>query len=168
MVIRYVDDTSEALTGRPADIKQIIAGFGLGLTLQSPNIAVQTVLPDDEVSIGLSLLQFVGLFGGTIFVTVSQTMLENKLVKGLAGVLPDLDPSSLGGQGATTLRSMASGEQLEIVLEVYNDSIRSVWYLALGLSVLTFVASWGLEWKSVKKEKKQAEKKDKVGNVVDV
>lgn len=137
-----------------ADAEKIIAGFGLGLVLQGPNIAVQTVLPDNEVSVGLSLLNFLSLLGGTIFVIVSQTLLENKLIQRLSRVIPNLKPSALTNGGATSLRSMVSEDKLSIVLDVYNDSIRSIWYLALALSCLTFLASVGMEWRSVKKEKK--------------
>ena len=135
------------------NLKKIIVGFGLGLVLQQPTIAAQTVLPDVEVSIGLSLLSFIIFLGGSVFVTVSQTLLEKKLIEGLEAIIPNLDPSTLADGGATTLRSMVSDDKLSAVLDVYNDSIRSIWYLAFALSCLTFVASLGMEWKSVKQGK---------------
>ncbi|KAG2165707.1 hypothetical protein JADG_005446 [Aureobasidium aubasidani] len=139
---------------------QIVTGVGLGAILQGPNIAAQTVLPDSDVSIGLSFLQFITFFAGSTFVTVSQTLLENGLVSGLRDILPDLDPSTISGAGATAIRDMVSLDQLPVVLRVYNDSIRSIWYLGLGLSCLVFVASWGFEWRSVK-AKKQGEDETK-------
>ncbi|KAG9693576.1 MFS general substrate transporter, partial [Aureobasidium melanogenum] len=132
---------------------QIIAGAGLGSVLQGPNIAAQTVLPGRDVAIGLSFLQFVNFFAGSTFITVSQTLLENGLVSGLKDVLPNLDPSTISGGGASAIRDMVTPDQLPIVLRVYNDSIKSVWYLCLGLSCLVFVASWGFEWRSVKAKK---------------
>ena len=134
-----------------ANTVQIITGFGLGLVLQQPTIAAQTVLPDDEVSIGLSLLSFITFLGGSVFVTVSQTLLDKKLIEGLKGVIPNLDPSTLADGGATTLRDMVSEDKLAEVLDIYNVSVRSIWYLALALSCLIFVASLGMEWRSVKK-----------------
>jgi len=135
------------------NIRQIITGFGLGLVLQGPNIAAQTVLPSSETSIGLSVLQFGSFLGGTVFVTVSQTILENQLVKGLAGIMPDLDPSTIANGGATSLRNMVSSEELPVVLGVYNDSMKSIWYLGLALACWVFLASFGMEWRSVRKEK---------------
>ena len=140
---------------RNANLDKILTGFGLGLVLQGPNIAVQTVLPDSEVSIGLSLLNFVSFLAGSVFITASQTLLENKLAQRLEGLIPGLDTSALADGGATSLRSMVSKEKLSIVLDVYNDSIRSIWYLALGLSCLIFLASLGMEWRSVKKDRKK-------------
>ena len=88
---------------------------------------------------------------------MSQTLLENKLLQGLKAVIPNLDPSSLADGGATSLRGMVSKDMLLTVLDIYNDSIRSIWYLALALSCLIFLASFGMEWRSVKKEEKRYE-----------
>lgn len=137
-----------------ANLKKLFVGFGLGLVLQGPIIAAQTVLADSDVSVGLSLLNFFSFLGGTVFVTVSQTLLQSRLIHGLEGIIPDLDPSALANGGATSLRSMVSEDKLSVVLAVYNESIRSIWYLALALSCLIFIASFGMEWRSVKREKK--------------
>ena len=130
-------------------------GAGLGSVLQQPNIAAQTVLRKEEVAIGISLLSFVQFLGGTIFVTVCQNLLENKLITGLTGKIADFGPTGLSGQGATTLRKIVSAEELPLVLDVYNESLRSIWYVGLGLSCLILVGSLGFEWKSVKENDKQ-------------
>lgn len=136
-----------------SDLVQIIIGAGLGSVLQGPNIAAQTVLPDRDVAIGLSFLQFINYLAGSTFITVSQTLLESGLIAGLKDVLPNLDSKTISGGGASAIRDMVSPDQLPVVLRVYNNSIRSVWYLALGLACLVFVASWGFEWRSVKTKK---------------
>ena len=134
---------------------QIIAGFGLGITLQQPNVAAQTVLPDSDLPIALSLLNFVNFFGSTIFITTSQTLLETKLYNGLKPIVPGLDRATLANGGAGTIRNLVPEDKLHLVLDVYNDSIKSIWYLALGMACLGFVAAWGMEWKSVKGKKPQ-------------
>lgn len=150
-----------SLMRQEADSEQIITGLGLGAVLQGPNIAAQTVLSDADVSIGLSFLQFISFFAGSTFITVSQTLLENGLISGLKDILPDLDPSTISGGGASAVRDLVSSGQLTIVLRVYNEALRSVWYLGLGLACAVFVASWGFEWKSVK-AKTQGGVSDKV------
>ena len=119
-----------------------------------PNIAVQTVLRKDQVAIGISLLAFTQFLGGTIFVTVCQSLLQNKLVQGLTERLPNFDPAAVSSQGATDLRNLVSADQLPLVLDVYNDSLRSIWYVGLGLSCLILLGSLGFELKSVKKQKR--------------
>ena len=51
---------------------QIPYGFGLGITLQVPLVASQTVLPLEDVPTGTSVLIFCQLLGGAIFVSVGQ------------------------------------------------------------------------------------------------
>lgn len=131
--------------------------------MQAPNIAAQTILPKEEVSTGVAILSLFNFLGASVFVAVGQALLQNKLVKKLKPIIPDVDPSTLANAGATTFRTTVSSDQLPAVLNAYNDSIRSIWYLGLGLACLVFVASWGMEWKSVKQPKtkgKEEEPKD--------
>lgn len=137
--------------------EQIVAGVGLGVGLQQPNVAAQTVLSDSDISIGLSLLNFVNFLGSTIFITTSQTLLETELLRSLRGIIPNLDAATLFNGGATNLRNMATEDKLPVVLAVYNNSIRSIWYLTLGLACLSFLASFGMEWKSVKAKKDETD-----------
>ncbi|KAK9780391.1 putative Major facilitator superfamily (MFS) profile domain-containing protein [Seiridium cardinale] len=139
---------------------QIVTGIGFGLGLQQPNVAAQTVMSNNDISIALSLLNFVNFLGSTIFITTSQTLLEGELVRGLGGIIPNLDASTLANGGASSLRSMVPADMLPVVLDVYNNSIRSIWYLALALACLSFVASLGMEWKSVKAKKDGTDKKE--------
>lgn len=127
-----------------------MAGIGLGLVLQGPNIAAQTVLSKQDVSIGLSIINLANFLGSTLFVTVAQALLQNQLVKSLKPILPNANLSEIATSGANSLREEASGEQLRAVLVAYNGAIRSVWYLALGLACLVLLASLGMEWRSVK------------------
>ena len=127
------------------------------MTLQAPNIAAQAVLPKDEVSIGLAIINLFSFLGGSVFVTAGQALLEDQLVKKLRPILPNLDPSSLANGGATAVRNLASTDQLPAVLAAYNDAIRVIWYLGIGLSCLVLIAGCGFEWKSVKPAKKKDE-----------
>lgn len=124
--------------------------------MQAPNIAAQTILPKEDVSTGVAVLSLFNFLGASLFVAVGQALFQNKLVKKLKPILPDIDPSALANAGATTFRTTVSSDQLPAVLNAYNDSIRSIWYLGLGLGCLVFVASWGMEWKSVKQQKTKA------------
>ena len=122
------------------------------------------MLSDNDVPIGLSLLNFVNFLGSTIFITASQTLLETKLVDGLRDIIPNLNAATLASSGATSVRNMVTKDKLPIVLDVYNRSFKSIWYLTLGLSCLSFVASLAMEWKSVKAKKDEVvEEKGKAG-----
>lgn len=131
---------------------QIVTGLGLGLVLQGPNIAAQTVLSKQDVSIGLAIINLANFLGSTLFVTVAQALLQSKLVASLRPILPNANLSEIASSGATTLREGVSGTQLRAITVAYNDAMRSVWYLALGLSFLILLSSFGMEWRSVKGE----------------
>lgn len=98
----------------------------------------------------MAVLSLFNFLGASVFVAVGQALLQNRLVLKLKPIIPDVDASTLANGGATSFRAMVSSDQLPAVLDAYNDSIRSIWYLALGLSCLILLASFGMEWKSVK------------------
>ena len=127
---------------------QIILGTGQGLSLQQPNFAAQTVLPKEQAPTGLAVLQFVQSLFGTIFVTVCQTLLQNRLVQRLAPL--GIDGNAVANGGATSLRSLVPADKLPQVLDAYNDSLKGIWYAGLAMAILGFLASFGYEWKNVK------------------
>lgn len=133
---------------------KVLTGGALGFVLQQPNIAAQTVLSKEDISVGITLLTFVQFLAGTILITVCQTVLENGLATGLVGKIPNFNPGSIASQGATSIRQLVPPDKLPLVLEAYNDALRPIWYIAIGLSGLIFLSSFGFEWKSVKKAKK--------------
>lgn len=112
------------------------------------------------MSIGVAVLSLFNFLGASVFVAVGQALLQNKLVKELRPILPNVDPSTLANAGATTFRTRIPSSQLPAVLKAYNDSIRSIWYLGLGLACLVFLGSWGMEWKSVKQQKNSAKQEE--------
>jgi hypothetical protein len=111
------------------------------------------VLSKEDVSIGLSVINLANFLGSTVFVTVAQALLQSQLITKLQPILPSIDLGSLADGGATSIQNQASRDELPAVLGAYNDSMRSIWYLALGLTAVVLVASFGLEWKNVKKLK---------------
>ena len=135
---------------------QIVIGAGQGLSLQQPTIATQTVLSKELAPSGLAFLQFVQFLAGSVMIAVCQTLVQNKLINGLAGL--GIDGAAIANGGATSLRSLVPAAQLPLVLEIYNDVLRNVWYLSLALAILTFLGSLGYEWKNVKEEEEALKK----------
>ncbi|KAF5617287.1 HC-toxin efflux carrier TOXA [Fusarium tjaetaba] len=133
---------------------QIITGAGMGLTLQQPAIAIQTVLSESDSPIGLSILNFLIFLGGTVFVTVSQTLLEGQLESRIAKYVPGVDVNTLANSGATNLWNLVPSDKVDMVLNAYNDSMTSIWYLGLGMGCFALITSFGFEWKNVKANKK--------------
>lgn len=81
---------------------QNMTGLGMGFCLQVPNLATQTVLPKQDVAIGLALMFFGQLIGVAVFVSVGETVLSNQLTRQLEGVA-GINMILVTVSGATTL-----------------------------------------------------------------
>jgi hypothetical protein len=137
---------------------QIVFGAGAGMGLELPNIAVQTVLPEKDVSIGTSLVVFARSLGGAVFVSVGQNIFSSHIVSGIQARVPELNPSVILQAGATevqqTVERAVSGEAdgvVTLVLEVYNEAIVQTFVLALALACISILGAIGVEWRTVKR-----------------
>lgn len=136
----------------------MVFGAGAGIGLELPNIAVQTVLPEKDVSIGTCLVVFARSLGGAIFVSVGQNVFSSRIVSGIIARVPELDPYLILQTGATELRQAVKQSSMEehekalaVVLEIYNDAIVQTFVLALALACVSIVGAIGVEWRTVKK-----------------
>lgn len=82
--------------------------------------------------------------------SVCQTILANTLTSELSKKLPGFGASAIASAGATQIQGLASKKELPIVLAAYNAGIDNTFYITLAASCLAFVASFSIEWKSVK------------------
>lgn len=121
------------------------------------NNAAQTVLSREDIPIGITIVTFAQQVGGTIFVSVSQAVLSSTLSARLSTEIPGLDAAKLSGTGVTNLASLVPKDKLPGLLAAYNDAIVNVFYCALAMSCVAFVASFFLEWKTVRKQPEIAE-----------
>ncbi|MCJ1433903.1 hypothetical protein MMC27_003268 [Xylographa pallens] len=138
-------------TGSPAWIGyQALFGMGIGLGMQQPSVAAQTVLPRNDVSIGAALMMFSQLLGGTVFISVGNNIFDTRLTQNLVKI-PGIDVGSVVATGATELKNMVPGSLLPQVIVAYNDALRATFYLACALTSCTIFGSLAMEWKSVKK-----------------
>ena len=129
---------------------QVVSGIGIGFSLAQPLNAAQTVLSREDIPTGITIVNFSNFIGGTIFVSVCQGVLSSTLSSHLRDSIPGLDPSTLSSAGATDLSKLVPVDKVPVFLEAYNHAIVNVFYVALGLAALAFLAAWGMEWKTVK------------------
>ncbi|KAI1778091.1 putative MFS aflatoxin efflux pump [Hypoxylon cercidicola] len=142
--------TLQVDTGMPKWVGyQVLYGFGLGMGIQAPNLAAQTVLPLDDVATGTSLMLFNQLLGGAIFVSVGQSVFNNGLVTRLSGI-DGIDSSMIEGNGATSLGSNIPPGLRDTILVAYNEALRDAFRVGLILASLTIIGAVGMEWRSVK------------------
>jgi hypothetical protein len=129
---------------------QVILGLGVGCTMQHPNLAVQIVLPKQDVPTGTAILSLCQTLGGAVFTAVGQNLYIDKFSSGLQRI-GGLDSKHILEGGATDLtRTVPQALELA-VLEAYNNSLtKGTFFAALVVACLAVPAALGMEWRSVK------------------
>jgi EmrB/QacA subfamily drug resistance transporter len=139
---------------------QVIVGFGVGCTMQHPNIAVQTVLPKHDVPIGTAFLSLCQTLGGAVFAAVGQNLYIDKFSTGLERI-GGLDPERLLASGATDLTKGVPPMVQRRILEAYNDALmQGTFFAALIVACLAVPAALGMEWRSVKEKQDPSQTQD--------
>jgi MFS family permease len=137
---------------------QILFSFGYGMGSRQPLVAVQAVLDIKDVPSGTSIVILVQTLGGTIFVSIAQSLFSNQLVKSLHELTPTLDPVSVLAAGATELRQTLPRELLPGVIMAYNTALTKAFLAAAAMGAISVFGSLTMPWTSVKKT---VAKKDK-------
>lgn len=139
---------------------QVLYGFGLGACMQAPNMAAQTVLPRNQVSIGASLMIFAQTLSGAILISVGQNVLDGELAKRLSAFM-NVTPKQIEASGVTGLLRSVPKRFHAQALKAYNDSLHVCFRVALIMTCLAILGALVMEWRSVKKE---ADEKTEVSN----
>ncbi|KAJ6576944.1 major facilitator superfamily domain-containing protein [Mycena vulgaris] len=135
---------------------QVVYGLGVGAGIQQPLMAVQAILDPGDVPTGTSLILFMQTLGGSIFVSVGQNVLRNKLVSGLTQSVPGVDPAVVLNTGATSLASAIAPQFLPAVLAVYAKALASSFYVCVAVAALSMVGALATEWRNVKPKSESA------------
>ncbi|GAP91503.1 putative DHA14-like major facilitator [Rosellinia necatrix] len=135
---------------------QIIFGVGVGLSLQQPLIAVQTVLDIKDVPVGTSVIAFMQTLGGALFVSVGNNVFNNKLIEELGHRVPSIDPKIVLSAGTTNLQKTLPAELVPAVVLSYNNALTTAFIVATALASVAILGAVFVEWKSVKGKKIEA------------
>lgn len=133
---------------------QFLYSWGLGLSFQAPNLAAQTVLPTRDVPVGSTLMFFMQLLGGAVFISVGQNVLNSQLLNQL-GHVEGFDLRVLNSHGATSIIQALPEAMRNEVLRGYNEALRKVFLVGLIMTALMVIGAVGMEWKSVKTKGQQ-------------
>ncbi|KAH8819204.1 putative MFS multidrug transporter [Xylogone sp. PMI_703] len=128
---------------------QIVYGFGLGLGMQQSAMAAQTCLSKNDVMSGVALMFFGQGLGGSIFVSISETVFTHTLSAKLSN-FQGLDPKVIVNTGATQLRSLVAPQFLGEVINAYDNALQDAFKVSLACACCTVLGSLTMEWVSVK------------------
>lgn len=130
---------------------EVLFGLGIGSGLQQPSLAAQTVLPMEDVAIGISLMFFAQSLGGAIFITISQSLFQNYLGANLPHV-QGIDMAKVLAAGATGLSGVVPANKLTDVLILYNDGLHRSFIVSVAVSCLMILSAITMEWRTIKKD----------------
>ena len=147
---------------------KVLTGAGIGVGFQIPIIAVQTVLPLEDVPVGTACVIFFQSLGGALFISVGQTVFQNGIIRGTRTYAPDVNPHLLLTAGAAEIRNVlekvGKSDQLPHVLRAYMVGLTNSFRVTVACVAVAALAACFFEWKSVKDD--EARRKKEAGMAV--
>ncbi|KAF7860650.1 hypothetical protein EAF04_008169 [Stromatinia cepivora] len=132
---------------------QLICGFGAGMGVQIPFIAVQVVLNAKDMPSGNAIAIFFNSLGGAVSISIAQNVFNNGLVKYVPQYAPEVSSAVIYKAGATHLRDVISPANLVGVLVAYCKALDESFVLAIAVGGIATICACFVEWKSVKGKK---------------
>ena len=129
------------------------SGFGYGIGFSGPQNAVQTVLPPEDIPLGLSVMLFAQSFGPAMALAIAQVLFTNQLSTNLSGLVPGLSRANIENNGLTEIVTSVPPAKVREVFVRVDESLIQTWYLVVGLACATMVGSLLIEWRSVKSKR---------------
>ncbi|KAF1362295.1 efflux pump protein [Lizonia empirigonia] len=136
---------------------QIVLGSGRGIGMQIGIIAIQNVLPPQEIPVGIAFMIFCQNFAGAIFVVVAEVIFTQRLIKEIKAHTSSVSVSAALAAGASSsaVRALvpAGSPELAGVLLAFSNSVDKVFILLMFCCLVGLFASLGMGWVDIRKEK---------------
>ncbi|KAK0520806.1 hypothetical protein OC834_006587 [Tilletia horrida] len=123
---------------------QFFAGLGPGMAWMLPFIGSSAVLEPHDIELGSAIVIFFQTLGGTIFVSLAQSVFQNKFILYLRA-LPNVDAEQIIAHGVSAFREFTSPEALPAVVEAANKAINKTYLASAVLGALAFISVFGME-----------------------
>ncbi|EEP81607.1 predicted protein [Uncinocarpus reesii 1704] len=140
---------------------QVIAGFGRGIALNMPFIAVQEELSGAAMAIASSMITLTQYLAASLCISAAQAVFVNELIPAVERHAPNIDPRSIIRAGATGFVKMVRPEQLLAVRTAYNDALVKIFFIPTATAAGASFLSLGFSWKDVGAESKKKSDTDK-------
>jgi hypothetical protein len=117
---------------------------------------VQNAVTPAQGPIVIAFMVFVENLVAAIFTIVGNVIFTRTLRRQILVLAPSINPETalaVGG-GAEAVRALLPPGSPEIyrLLLAFSDSVNAVFYLLTALAVMSFIASWGMGWVSIRKK----------------
>ncbi|KAL2385822.1 hypothetical protein RJZ90_000996 [Blastomyces dermatitidis] len=134
---------------------QILYGVASGCTITAPYIAIQNLVPAEQISQAMAIIIFWQSIGASTSLIAANAIFSNRLRQQLQQRVAQVGraPDVIVAAGVRSIRDLVSGSQLTAVLAAYAKSVDRVMYLGIAVSIAVIVFSPGLGWKDIRKVK---------------
>lgn len=129
---------------------QALVGIGLGLIFQIPVIVAQSLVKPADLSSVSAIILFFQTMGGAIWISAAQAIFTNKLISGIATSAPGVNPGLVLATGATDLRHVFSGADLDGIVHSYMEGLRGGYGICIACTALAVFVSFAPRWESLK------------------
>jgi len=130
----------------------LITAVGVGLLFQGPLIALQAAMPLKDMATSTATFGFIRQLGGTLGLSIGQTIWSTTLRKKLALIpnLPISTSSASLGQNVRQLKNIPDPVTRQAVMHAYARSISDIWLVdipicAVGLIMILFIRNYSLK-----------------------
>ncbi|OAX77249.1 hypothetical protein ACJ72_08455 [Emergomyces africanus] len=137
---------------------QIIAGIGIGPNFQSPLLALQSRVPQSEVSTATSTHSFIRQLSTATSIVLGGVVYQNVLKQSASRLVAALGPelthtflSNFAGSRAQSLAALTQSQR-DLVLDVYTVAFSRVWIFYTAISALGCVFSFFIRKKELSRE----------------
>ncbi|KAH8711974.1 major facilitator superfamily domain-containing protein [Phaeosphaeriaceae sp. PMI808] len=135
---------------------QILAGFGYGMGLQIPLIIAQAFAAPTDLAPVTAIIIFARSIGATFMIATAQSGFINQLVYKLANTAPSVNPALVTATGATELRHVFSGAELDGVVRAYAWGIKVAFAITIAACGITVPVALCTKWANTNAKKPNA------------
>jgi hypothetical protein len=143
---------------------QVLLAAGVGFGVQNVMLVSQVAVDAADMAITTSILTFVQTLGGTICLSVAQSVFQNRLIQNLLRSLSSENAALVLSGGATGFRNNMPKTLLPPIMAAYNDAVMQALYVAVATGSISILGPICMEWLSFK-EKAGTENVEKEGKV---
>ena len=136
---------------------QLLYGSGVGLGFGQPSYVIQTLLPSDDIPIGITFITLVQNLSASVFVAVGQSIFQSTLANGLQGIANGFQPPDFKESGAANVLSHIPLQERQKAISAYSDALVKTFYISLALSCFSSIGAMATKWTSMKSGKDELE-----------